>query len=85
MSEATLEVRGLSAWYGAAQILFDLSFQVRRGEVVAFSPSRLAAVDSVYAMTVHKSQGSQFETAAVLLPPWRAHGADSLGDKSAHA
>jgi branched-chain amino acid transport system ATP-binding protein len=35
MSEATLEVRGLSAWYGAAQILFDLSFQVGRGEVVA--------------------------------------------------
>ena len=26
------------------------------------------AVDTVYAMTVHKSQGSQFDTAAVLLP-----------------
>ena len=26
------------------------------------------AVDTVYAMTVHKSQGSQFGTAAVLLP-----------------
>jgi exodeoxyribonuclease V alpha subunit len=33
-----------------------------------FSPTRLSAVDSVYAMTVHKSQGSQFDTAAVLLP-----------------
>jgi branched-chain amino acid transport system ATP-binding protein len=30
-----LEVEGLSAWYGAAQILFDLSFHVERGEVVA--------------------------------------------------
>jgi exodeoxyribonuclease V alpha subunit len=40
----------------------------RHGEVVEFSPTRLAAVDTVYAMTVHKSQGSQFETAAVLLP-----------------
>jgi hypothetical protein len=40
----------------------------RRGEVVRFSPTRLAAVDTVYAMTVHKSQGSQFGTAAVLLP-----------------
>jgi exodeoxyribonuclease V alpha subunit len=40
----------------------------RRGEIVEFSPTRLAAVDSVYAMTVHKSQGSQFDTAAVLLP-----------------
>jgi len=30
-----LEVQGLCAWYGAAQILFDLSFQIGRGEVVA--------------------------------------------------
>jgi exodeoxyribonuclease V alpha subunit len=28
----------------------------------------LAAVDTVYAMTVHKSQGSQFDTVAVVLP-----------------
>jgi exodeoxyribonuclease V alpha subunit len=40
----------------------------RHGHAVEFSPTRLAAVDTVYAMTVHKSQGSQFETAAVLLP-----------------
>jgi exodeoxyribonuclease V alpha subunit len=36
-----------------------------RGEV---SPTRLAAVEPVYAMTVHKAQGSQFDTAAVVLP-----------------
>jgi branched-chain amino acid transport system ATP-binding protein len=30
-----LAVDRLNAWYGAAQILFDLSFQVGRGEVVA--------------------------------------------------
>jgi exodeoxyribonuclease V alpha subunit len=40
----------------------------RNGEVVHLHPSRLAAVDTVHAMTVHKSQGSQFGTAAVLLP-----------------
>jgi UvrD-like helicase family protein len=40
----------------------------RRGQVLTFSPTRLAAVDTVYAMTVHKSQGSQFDTAAALLP-----------------
>ena len=34
-SPALLEISGLSAWYGAAQILFDLDLQVRRGEVVA--------------------------------------------------
>ena len=41
----------------------------RRGEVVAFAPARLGAVETVHAMTIHKSQGSQFGTAAVLLPP----------------
>ena len=30
-----LEVQQLAAWYGAAQILFDIDLQVRRGEVVA--------------------------------------------------
>ncbi len=40
----------------------------RGGEVLRFSPLRLGAVDTVYAMTIHKSQGSQFDTAAVLLP-----------------
>ena len=34
-ADALLDVRGLSAWYGAAQILFGLDLQVRRGEVVA--------------------------------------------------
>ena len=40
-----------------------------RGEQVAeYSPARLGAVETVYAMTIHKSQGSQFDAAAVLLP-----------------
>lgn len=33
--DAMLEVAGLSAWYGAAQILFGLALEVGRGEVVA--------------------------------------------------
>jgi exodeoxyribonuclease V alpha subunit len=37
-------------------------------ERVEVSPTRLAAVETVYAMTVHKGQGSQFDTAAVVLP-----------------
>ena len=41
----------------------------RGGEITRVSPTRLAAVDTVYAMTVHKSQGSQFHTVAFLLPP----------------
>jgi len=35
MSEAILVAENPSAWYGAARILFDLNFQVNRGEVVA--------------------------------------------------
>src|SRR5207248_2151516 len=35
MSASMLEVDGLKAWYGAAQILFEPSFHVGRGEVVA--------------------------------------------------
>jgi exodeoxyribonuclease V alpha subunit len=33
------------------------------------TPSRLTAVETVYAMTVHKSQGSEFEHTALALPP----------------
>ena len=35
MSEVLLAAEGLSAWYGAAQILFGVNLEVRRGEVVA--------------------------------------------------
>ncbi len=40
----------------------------RGGETIRYSPNRLGAVDTVYAMTIHKSQGSQFDAAAILLP-----------------
>jgi branched-chain amino acid transport system ATP-binding protein len=33
--DAMLKVESLSAWYGAARILYDLNFEVGRGEVVA--------------------------------------------------
>ena len=33
--EVLLDAHGLKAWYGAAQILYDINLQVRRGEVVA--------------------------------------------------
>ncbi|HYH51993.1 MAG TPA: exodeoxyribonuclease V subunit alpha [Acidimicrobiia bacterium] len=40
----------------------------RRGQILEFSPARLSAVETVHVMTVHKSQGSQFDTVAALLP-----------------
>jgi exodeoxyribonuclease V alpha subunit len=48
---------------GQASVAFE-----RGRELLHFSPLRLGAAQTVYAMTVHKSQGSQFDTAAVLLP-----------------
>ena len=36
--------------------------------VALFAPSRLPEVESVYAMTVHKSQGSQFDRVTLVLP-----------------
>ena len=38
-------------------------------QLVDFAPSRLSEVQTVHAMTVHRSQGSQFERVTVVLPP----------------
>jgi len=49
-----------------------------RGTIAAFGdpqhpilvrPGRLSGVQSVHAMTIHKSQGSQFSSVTVVLPP----------------
>ena len=48
---------------GHLRAVFD-----RRGEVLSVRPTRLAAVDSLYAMTIHKAQGSQFDQVVVVLP-----------------
>jgi exodeoxyribonuclease V alpha subunit len=39
------------------------------GEHARFAPSRLGDVETLHAMTVHKSQGSQAREVTVLLPP----------------
>ncbi|MDR3410589.1 MAG: ATP-binding domain-containing protein, partial [Formivibrio sp.] len=38
-------------------------------EVRSVLASRLAEVETAYAMTVHKSQGSEFEHTVLVLPP----------------
>ncbi len=40
----------------------------RHGGVVTFAPSRLAGLQTVHAMTVHRSQGSQFDRVTLVLP-----------------
>lgn len=43
-------------------------FPMADGSIKQVLPSRLEAVETVYAMTVHKSQGSEFDHTALILP-----------------
>ena len=38
-------------------------------EVRLFAPSQLDSVETAFAMTIHKSQGSEYDTVVVVLPP----------------
>ena len=46
-----------------------VAFDDSSGRPRPISPSRLGGVETVYAMTVHKSQGSEFNRVTLLLPP----------------
>jgi exodeoxyribonuclease V alpha subunit len=41
----------------------------RGGDIILVPPSRLATAQPLYAMTVHRSQGSQFNRISLVLPP----------------
>jgi exodeoxyribonuclease V alpha subunit len=53
---------GMTAWFPAAA-------KDGRAGLVSFPASRLPAFQTVHAMTVHKAQGSGFDTVFILLPP----------------
>jgi exodeoxyribonuclease V alpha subunit len=64
----------LGVFNGDSAVVVD---DPRRGPMAAFattsgprlvSPSRLPLVDTTHAMTIHKSQGSQFESVTLILP-----------------
>ena len=59
-----LKVEGLNAWYGAAHILFDLSFQVGRGEVVALmgrnGAGKSTTLESVMGLVARKQGTIRF-------------------------
>jgi exodeoxyribonuclease V alpha subunit len=44
-------------------------FEAPEGGLRRFSPARMPECETVYAMTVHKSQGSEFEGVLLVLPP----------------
>ncbi|VEA69741.1 Exodeoxyribonuclease V alpha chain [Serratia rubidaea] len=43
-------------------------FQLPDGSIKSVQPSRLPAHETAYAMTVHKSQGSEFDHTVLVLP-----------------
>ncbi len=45
----------------------------RGADVACLSPSRLSHVETCYAMTIHKAQGSQYDSVAVVLPGRGSH------------
>jgi len=53
---------------GAGQKHLMAVFPMADGGLKKVLPSRLGEVETVYAMTVHKSQGSEFEHTAMVLP-----------------
>jgi len=44
-------------------------FVTSEGELRGLLPSRLPSLETLYAMTIHKSQGSEFESVYLCLPP----------------
>jgi len=55
------------AWGEPGEAL-QIFFIGQEGELRGFSPARLPEFETVYAMTVHKSQGSEFERVVMVLP-----------------
>lgn len=55
-------------WINPSSQTLMAAFPAADGEVRWLSPRRLPNVETVYAMTIHKTQGSEFEHVALVLP-----------------
>src|SRR5215470_13741096 len=62
--DAMLAVEGLSAWYGAARILYELTFEVGPGEVVALmgrnGAGKTTTMKSIMGLLTHKCGSIRF-------------------------
>ena len=59
-------------YHGSAELVADLELMrssLLRNRGMLAAAGRLAEVDTMHAMTIHKSQGSQADEVTVLLPP----------------
>lgn len=59
---------GLCALDSSPSKVLRVWFQMSDGEIKGFLPSRIGQHETVYAMTVHKSQGSEFEKVSLVMP-----------------
>jgi branched-chain amino acid transport system ATP-binding protein len=63
-ADILLDVRTLQAWYGAAHILFDITLQVKRGEVVALmgrnGAGKSTTLKSIMGMVARRSGSVAF-------------------------
>ncbi len=63
-TDVLLDVRGLQAWYGAAQVLFGVDLQIRRGEVVALmgrnGAGKSTILKAIMGMVPHRQGAIRF-------------------------
>ena len=76
MSESMLKVSGLNAFYGRAHILFDVGFEVGRGEVVALmgrnGAGKSTTMKAVMGLLPRRQGEVRFrDTDIATLPPYR--------------
>ncbi|MEK7990467.1 MAG: exodeoxyribonuclease V subunit alpha [Thiotrichaceae bacterium] len=57
---------GVILWNSEGELM--AYFRYPNGEIRSLHPHRLPEHETVYAMTIHKSQGSEFENVLILLP-----------------
>jgi len=65
MSSALLSVRGLDAYYGAAQILFSIDLELSAGEVVALmgrnGAGKTTTIETIMGLVSRRSGSVQFK------------------------
>ena len=58
-TDLLLDAKDLAAWYGAAQILYGVDLQVRRGEVVALMGRRCRQIHHAQGADRHAGQAAR--------------------------
>ena len=84
LSAPLLQVQGLAAWYGAAQVLFGVDVQVGRGEVVALMGRNGAGKSTTLKAIVGLEVRREIQQGGQRALPGGAHGAGLCARRAAH-